>query len=169
MVTRAHKIALQPTNEQRQALLRAAGCARFAWNWGHSEWQRQYEAGEKPTANKLKRQFNAVKGREFPWLCESPKDANQQPFAHLGAAFQRFFKRQGKYPRLKKKGVARDAFYVSNDKFSVDGKAIRLPKIGAVRMREAMRFQGKVTGVTVSRMAGRWFVSIQVEAELFPC
>src|SRR5690606_27749394 len=38
-----------------------------------------------------------------------------------------------------------------------------LPKIGWVRMREALRFEGKVLGATVSRSADRWFVAIQVE------
>lgn len=66
-----------------------------------------------------------------PSIHESPKDANQQPFAHLGTAFQRFFRRQGKYPRLKKK-----ARHVTSSTFGVDGKAIRLPKIGTVRMRD---------------------------------
>ena len=30
-------------------------------------------------------------------------------------------------------------------------------------MREALRFEGKLLGATVSRSADRWFVSVQVE------
>ena len=167
-VRRAHKIALEPTGPQRQQFVRAAGCARFAWNWALAEWKRQFKAGGKPTANALKRQFNAVKGEQFPWLYESPKDANLQPFAHLNEAFQRFFKKLAKSPAFKKKGRCKDAFYVSNDKFSLDGKRVRLPRIGWVKMREALRFEGKVLGATVSRTADRWFLAVQVETELFP-
>ncbi|GHO73129.1 hypothetical protein KSD_09000 [Ktedonobacter sp. SOSP1-85] len=47
---RAHKIRLNPTPEQTNYLARAAGVARFVWNWALAEWNRQYEAGEKPTA-----------------------------------------------------------------------------------------------------------------------
>lgn len=40
----AHKIALDPNNVQATHLARAAGVARFAYNWALAEWQRQYEA-----------------------------------------------------------------------------------------------------------------------------
>jgi putative transposase len=35
----AHKIALEPT-AQRWYFARAAGTARFAWNWAPAEWRR---------------------------------------------------------------------------------------------------------------------------------
>ena len=164
--TRSHKIALEPTAEQEQAFRRAAGVARFTWNWALAEWDRQYKAGGRPTALGLKKQFNAIKGEQFPWVYDSPRDANSQPFANLGKAFVRFFNKEARHPRFKKKGKSRDAFYVANDKFRVDGKAITLPRIGNVRMREALRFEGKVTGATVSRTADRWFVAISVEVDL---
>jgi transposase, IS605 OrfB family, central region len=52
---------------------------------------------------------------------------------------------------------------VANDKFTLEGKTIRLPKIGEVAMTEELRFKGKILGATVSRTADRWFVAIQVE------
>ncbi|HEX4203430.1 MAG TPA: helix-turn-helix domain-containing protein, partial [Ktedonobacteraceae bacterium] len=45
---RAHKIRLNPTEEQKNYFARAAGIARFVWNWALAEWDRQYQAGEKP-------------------------------------------------------------------------------------------------------------------------
>ena len=167
-VKRSHRIALEPTDEQRQQFVRAAGCARFAWNWALVEWNCQYKAGDKPTANRLKRQFNTMKRDAFPWLYESPKDANLQPFTYLHEAFQRFFRKLAKRPTLKKKGRCKDSFYVSNDKFRLDGKRVRLPRIGWMKMRESLRFDGKVVGATVSRIANRWFLSVQVETEVFP-
>ena len=35
----AHKIALAPNNVQRSYLARAAGTARFAYNWALAEWR----------------------------------------------------------------------------------------------------------------------------------
>ena len=164
--TRSHKIALQPTADQEQQFKRAAGVARFTWNWALAEWNRRYKAGEKPTALGLKKQFNAIKGEQFPWVYESPRDANAQPFANLGKAFKRFFNKEARRPRFKKKNKCRDAFYVANDKFRVDGKTLTLPRIGKVRMREALRFEGKILSATVSRTAQRWFVAISVETDV---
>lgn len=170
----AHVIALAPTAKQAQALARAAGCARAAYNWALAEWGRQYQAGEKPNAYKLKKQFNAIKREEYPWILESPKDANQQAFSDLGTAFKNFFdscsgKRKGlkmRYPRFKRKHK-RDGFYVSNDKLSFSNKrrAVKLPVIGTVRLRERLRFSGKVLGARCTLRAGQWCLSVQMDVE----
>ena len=44
----AHKTALDPNRAQRLYFARAAGVARFDYNWALGEWQPQYKAGEKP-------------------------------------------------------------------------------------------------------------------------
>jgi putative transposase len=163
-----HKIALRPTPEQADYFVRACGTARMVWNWALAEWNRQYAAWQKPNAMALKRQFNAIKYREFPWIKDIHRDAHARPFEHLARAWSRFFAdiRAGKpahEPKFKKKGRCKDSFYVANDKFKVKGNVIQLPKIGNVAMAEALRFDGKILSATVSRTANRWFVAIQVE------
>jgi len=177
-----HKIALCPTPEQIDYFKRACGTARRVWNWALNEWNKQYAAGGKPNAMALKKQFNAIKytdpqwldenGR--PWLRDIHRDAHAQPFAYLAKAWERFFTdlkagKEAHAPRFKKKGRCRDSFYVANDKFRLDGKTIRLPKIGEVAMTEELRFKGKILGATVSRTADRWFVAIQVEVPDVQC
>lgn len=166
----AHKIALDLTQAQETYCKQAAGTARLCFNWGLAEWTRQYHAGEKPTAPKLKRQWNAIKYERYPWLTAIHRDAHAQPFTHLNAAFQKFFKHEAKYPTFKKKGQ-HDSFYIANDKVQVQGKRVRIPKLGWVRMREALRFTGKLMSATVSRIAQRWYVSfaVQIAATPAPC
>src|SRR3954465_13354434 len=137
----AHKIALHPTAEQATYFARACGTARFAWNWALSEWQRQYKEGGKPSEAALRKQLNAAKREHFPWMLEVTKVAPQQVIKNLGAAFKRFFEGTSKYPRFKKKGV-HDSFRAENgpETFDFDGRRIRLPVIGWVKMHEALRF-----------------------------
>jgi len=160
----AHRIALDPTVEQSIALSRACGVARFTWNWALDSWNKSYQAGEKPNANKLKLAWNKTKHELFPWVSESPKDANQRPFTNLNSAFQKFFKKAAGRPSFKKKGQ-HDSFYVSNDQFSLCDYIARLPVIGKIRMTENLRLEGKVMSGTISREAGRWFLSIHVEGD----
>jgi putative transposase len=177
----AHKIALDPTVEQSIYFARAAGTARFAWNWALAEWERQYEAGEKPNAMKLKAQWSAVRRTEFPWSLEVTKCAGSQAIMNLGSAFKNFFRdlkkakgqRKSGYPNRKKKGQCHDSFAIWNDQFEVRSRSerfgknrgeIRIPNLGWVRLREALRLDGKILGAVVSREAGRWFVSIQCES-----
>ncbi len=158
----AHRIALDPTAKQANAFARACGVARFAYNWALDEWNRQYAAGAKPDANALKAKWNAIRREQFPWVYDSPKGANAAPFRNLAKAFVAFFKGTAKRPAFHRKGE-RDSFYVESDQFRVEGRGVVLPRIGRVRMREPLRFEGKIMGTTVSRTAGRWFIAIQVE------
>jgi putative transposase len=150
----AHRIALDPTAEQSIALARACGVARFTWNWALAEWKKQYSEGCNPNASKLKKLWNTIKERAFPWVYESPKDANQQPFANLDKAFRRFFKTKHGHPQFKKRGI-HDSFYISNDKIRLSDEAIRISMIGVVKLRENLRFPGKIMAATISREADR--------------
>jgi len=164
----AHKIALAPNNVQATYFARAAGTARFAYNWALAEWQRQYEACKtdtalpKPSQMALRRQLNGIKGEQFPWMLEVTKNAPQMAIIQLGAAFKNFFAGRTKYPKFRKKGL-HDRFSLTNDQFSIDGSRIRIPHLGWVRMRETLRFTGKIMSATVSRVADKWFVSITVD------
>lgn len=165
---RAHKIALAPNNAQATHLARACGVARFAYNWALAEWTRQYEAWKvdnslpRPNQMALRRQLNAIKRSEFPWMLEVTKCAPQMAIVQLGEAFRNFFAKRVGYPKFRKKGV-HDRFSISNDQFQIKDRRIRIPNLGWVRMREALRFRGKIVSATISRVADRWFASICVE------
>jgi putative transposase len=161
-LNRAHLIQLKPTAEQKQAFAKACGTARFTYNWALACYKEALDKGEKPNIDALKKQWNASKPE---WVYESPKDANQQPFTNLKASFSKFFSKLSAFPSFKKKGQ-RDSFYVSNDKFSINGKEVRLPVIGKVKMTESLRFEGKIQSGTVSRKGDKWFLSISVQTEI---
>lgn len=164
----AHRIALDPNNVQATYMARAAGTARFAYNWALAEWKRQYEAWKddnslpKPSQAALRRQLNAIKRERFPWMLEVTKNAPQMAIIQLGQAFKNFFAGRARSPQFRKKG-AHDRFTLTNDQFAIDGSRIRIPNLGWVRMREMLRFAGKIMSATISRVADRWFVSIAVD------
>ena len=176
---RVHKIKLNPNQDQEIYFRKACGVARHAYNWALATWKRQYEAGEKPNEANLRKQYNAIKPVEFPWALEVTKCAPQQAIKNAGKAYKHFFDRikKGKkgrdvgYPKFKKKGL-RDSFRADNgpatkgaNALPADGKKIKLPIIGWIRMREAVRFSGTIQSTTVSRMADGWYISVLVETE----
>lgn len=158
----AHKIRLYPNNKQKTLLAKSCGASRFAYNWALSEWKRQYEAGEKPNEAKLRRDLNAIKKEQFPWMYEVSKCCPQQAIKDLGTAFSRFFKGLAKYPHFKKKFV-HDSFYLDNLNFRLRNGKVHLSRIGEIRIRESLRFEGKLIAATISREANQWYISIQVE------
>ena len=182
----AHRIRLVPIAAQERYFQRACGVARFAYNWALAEWQRLYLAGEKPNEVALRKMLNATKHQQFPWMREVTKNAPQQAIKNLGRAYTNFFDDLAKYrrselpwkrvraPKFKKKGV-RDAFRADNgtdqthpDAVRVEGRRVKLPIIGWVKMREEVRFAGTIRSVTISRRADGWYASFHVETYFEP-
>ena len=167
----AHKIALDPNQSQQTYFARACGTARFASNWALAEWKRQYWAGEKPSEASLRRQLKQHQGRTVPVDEGDDQNAPQQAIKNLGTAFKNVFAGTGKCPQFKKQGQ-HDSFRGDNgsdeqhaNAVEVNGKRGKLPVIGGVKMREALRFDGNIKSAVVSRTADRWFVSLTVEME----
>ena len=182
----AHRIRLVPTPEQDSYFRRACGIARFAYNWALAQWKQQYEAGEKPSEAALRKSLNALKDEQFPWMREVTKNAPQQAIKNLGRAYANFFEDLAKYrrgempwkrvraPKFKKKGN-NDRFRADNgpdkkhpDAVCVDGKRVRLPIVGWVRMREEVRFAGRILSVAISRQADAWYASFSIDVEYEP-
>jgi putative transposase len=172
---KAHKIRLNPTPDQDVYFRKAAGTARFVYNWGLAEWKRHKgeHPGEEHGAMALKKDFNALKGDRFPWVYDVAKDVAEGAFANLAAALKNYFdskngKRQGGrvgFPKFKSKKNKRQSFHLNNDKIDVADHALYVPKLGWINMAESLRLAGKIMGAVVSRQAGRWSVSIAVEIE----
>lgn len=161
-MNRSHKIRLDPSPAQESYFRRACGCVRLAYNWGLAEWKAQHEAGFKPTAFAIKKKFNAIKRTEFPFVAEVSKWGPERAFANLDKAFKSFFAKRTSFPKFKKKGH-RDSFYTDGSVIRTEGKRVRLPVIGWIKMREPLRFAGKLVNGTVSCVAGKWFISLSVE------
>ena len=178
---KGHVIRLKPNNKQATYFAKACGVARFAYNWALSEWQRQYQADKtyrdycttnnlpiddsqlnKPSQGKLRKQLNAIKREQYPFMLEVTKCSPQMAIIQLGDAFNRFFKGLAKYPKSRKKGRD-DRFTLSNDQFRIDGQRIKIPNLGWVKMFEPLRFDGKTLSAKVFKKGGEWFVSVAVE------
>lgn len=169
---RAHKIRINPTPEQEQYLCQACGVARFCYNWGLESWRKQYEAGEKPSAYALKKQLNAVKRQEFPWMYDVSKCAVDTGFRNLNAAFKNFFRRckngdaKKGYPNFKSKRRSKQSFRMDGGRVKLDGYWIKLERLDEpINIAEVLRLDGKITSVTISKNGEYWYAAINVEVE----
>src|SRR6266704_1580108 len=181
-VNRSHVIRLNTTPEQEVYFRKACGVARHAYNWALARWKEYRRDGKRVKMKDLKAEYNKIKAEQFPWCYEVTKCAPEHEFTHLGQAFANYWrmKEEGTQPKLKHprkdgeeagfphfKSKKRDrlSFYLANDKFSVHGQTLRVPKLGDVNMTEELRILGKIRSATISYQAGWWFVSIAVEHE----
>lgn len=170
----AHKIELKPTKDQITYLTKACAVDRFTYNWALTRYKEQlalYKASkdvkDRPNINQLKKEFNLIKKEQFAWVMEVTKCAAEQPFANLKTAFSKFFKQLSKFPAYHRRDK-KQSFYLSNDKFSIKNKSVRVPRLGAVKLTETLKFSGKIMSGVISSKGGRWFISIAVDISDYP-
>ncbi|OQC16347.1 MAG: putative transposase [Firmicutes bacterium ADurb.Bin080] len=167
-ITIAHKIQLAPNNKAITYFRKAFGCARFAYNWGLSKWKENYDKGLKKNVLEIKKEFNALKKDQFPFVYDVSKYVVQQPFINLDLAVKKYFRdlksKKSSYPQYKKKSSSKDSFYIGGNVVTItDKRYIKIPKLGKVKMLEELRFSGKIKGITVSKKNDKYYVSIQME------
>lgn len=164
----SHKIELKPNNKAITHFRKAFGCSRLAYNWGLAKWQEYYKQGIKKSHYDLKKEFNSIKKSEFPFVYEVSKYATQQPFNNLNLAFQKFFRdlKQGviSYPKFKKKSYTKGSYYIGGDQIVIkDDKYLKVPNLGLVKLREKLRFNGKINSLTISQSGNKFYASFSME------
>lgn len=167
-LTISHKIELVPNNKAKTHFKKAFGCSRLAYNWGLAKWQEYYKQGIKKSHLELKKEFNAIKKEQYPFVYEVSKYATQQPFLNLNLAFNKFFKdlKQGKisYPKFKKKREGFGSYYIGGDQVIIkDNKYLKIPNLGNVKLREKLRFIGTINSVTISQKADKFYASFSMQ------
>ncbi|NEP60847.1 MAG: transposase [Symploca sp. SIO2G7] len=168
------KTRLEPTNKQVTQFRKACGVSRHAYNWGNAlilgilKEQETNKSVKVPSAIDLHKRLVAEVKSANPWYYQTSKNVPQQALANLRKAWDRCFKKTSKQPRFKKKGQ-RDSFYLeggtkAKPKIVNDGKRVKLPTIGWVRLSEPLPVTA-VHNCVISRQADEWFVAIKVEIE----
>lgn len=112
IVNRAYKIKLRLNDKERAYLSQCVGAARYVYNWALAAHEAYWAEHEKSVhvVNQLKKDFNAIKDEVCPWIYQYPYTLVEAEFAHLQAAFDRFWKerKQGlvaqRIARLKQQG-----------------------------------------------------------------
>ncbi len=168
LISISHKIELVPNNKAKTHFKKAFGCSRLAYNWGLAKWQEYYKQGIKKSHLDLKKEFNSIKKEKFPFVYEVSKYATQQPFLNLNLAFNKFFKDLKKskvsYPKFKKKRENFGSYYIGGDQIIIkDDKYLKVPNLGLVKMREKLRFNGKINSCTISQSGDKFNASFSLQ------
>lgn len=162
---RAIKLRLYPTKEQAEELDFQFGAARWVFNDAleqrSSLWKER--KGSISRSDLIKRLPRLKSAPETAWLKRGDSQAMQQSIMHLDEAFQRFFRKRGRYPRFKSKHGRQAISYPQRVRV-VGGSRLYLPKVGDVRAVLHRPVEGEIKTVTVSREpTGKFFASILVE------
>jgi putative transposase len=172
MILRAYKVQLDVNNKQQALLSQHIGCARWAYNWALAKKKDAFDKKERiPNAIDLHKELNKLKKTDYSWFYDSSKASPQNALRDCDKAFQNFFTRckkkvKGKkgFPKFKSKKNEKQSFRLDGF-ISVKSDFIKLPRIGKLKLAEKgyVPTDCKILSATISRRAGKWFVSVQVE------
>jgi putative transposase len=169
----AYRFRLYPTDEQRTALAKTFGCARYVYNWALDLRTQSYcEEGKSVSYTDTSKALTKLKRDEdHEWLKEPSSVALQQSLRNLESAFQNFFDGRAGYPSFKRKHGKETARLASNA-FTLYGKSLSAAKgPGALNVRWSRDLPDtcNVTSVTLTKdSAGRYFVSLTCTEEKDP-
>ena len=170
---KTHKIALDPNQQQRREFARNCGVARAAYNFA-VETLKNVPQGEKwPSDFDINKQWNAHKNEhkdDKPWLKEAHAYGGMHAIVQqFGAARRNFLAKRARFPKFHTRKQGRDSYCIAAKSTGLRWERrgtrarVKVPKIGWVRMREALRFTGPIQCATISRTADRWYISITVD------
>jgi putative transposase len=174
MTMRAYKLRLYPNAEQRGALNRYFGSARWTWNRSLEYRTKAYRRrGESVTGIDFSRLLTRLKRTDrYGWLKATPATVLVNKLRHQDQAFKNFFAGRAKYPRFKKRGHAEavtfqiDARQVKRRR-EWDGGKIVVPGLGTIRYRGSNHPRQMPKLVTIRRDAcGQYHASFAVEADI---
>lgn len=166
-INKTFKYRLYPTKEQEVLLARHFGAKRFIFNHFLDQRKAAYLEAKKSLSyyDNAKSLTEIKHTEEFKWMKEINSQSLQASLRDLDTAYNRFFAKQGKFPRFKSKHD-KQSFRIPQNVYYSEGK-LDIPKFrNPIRVKEDRPLSGTILFATVSKSAtGKYFVSITCETE----
>ena len=171
---KSYKIEIKPTNEQILKINKTIGVCKFVYNFYISKNKEIYELTKKfMSANDFSKWINndfVPNNPSYSWIKEVSSKAIKQSIINAETSFKRFFKKQAKFPRYKKKSDTNTKMYLPKNNetdWTIERHRVKIPMLGFVRLKEFgyIPIKSIIKSGTVSKQADKYFVSILVEEE----
>ena len=163
--TKGYKFRLYPNKTQKNLLNKILGCCRFVYNRFLAVRKESWENEKKSVGYTQTSSMLTQLKKEISWLNEADSIALQQSLRNLDTAYQNFFKNDRGYPKFKSKKNHRQTYRTMG--IRIEGKRIRLPKVGSIKFEQSREIHGKILSATITRTATeKYFVSLCVEEDI---
>jgi len=161
---RAYRFRIYPNHDQQVLFGKTFGCCRFIYNRMLSDKKDWYEKH-----HEMLRTTPAQYKKEYEWLKEVDSLALANVQLHLEAAYRKFFREEkAGFPRYKTKRHNRQSYTtnVVNNNIRLEGKRLRLPKAGEVKivLHRQIPQEAVLRSVTIVREgSGKYYACILCE------
>jgi len=167
-VLKAYKYRIYPTKTQITLIEKHFGSTRFLYNYFLDYRQKEYVKGNKKVNyNSTQSMLTELKKQEeYKWLNECGSQALQMSLRGLDTAFQRFFKKQGGYPKFHSKRNTHQSFTTPQN-IKVANNRVYFPKFVKDGIKTKVHRQIPKNSIlkqaTISRQNNQYFISILID------
>ncbi len=171
---KAYKVEIKPTLEQAEKIRQTIGVCRVVYNLFLQHSKERYDKGEKFIGAKtysvwFNNEF-IPNHPEFSWVKSVSSKAVKQAMTNAEVAFKRFFKKQGGYPKFKKKRNQDCKVYSPKNNpndFKIERHRAKVPYLGYVCLKEFgyVPLHNNVRSCTISFKAGKYFIAFLMDVE----
>ena len=167
VLNRAIKMRIYPDNEQRHKIDVTLSHCRYIYNKMLERntviYKRRKEHHNYYAMQDL---LPEMKGY-LPWLKEADSQALKYACRQLNTAFEKFFHKQGGYPKFHSKRGKQSYTTTNASVICVESHRVKLPCLGWARTSDKRIPDGKICYATISHDTdGRYYVSICYEKEM---
>ena len=178
---KAFKTEIKPTNQQKIKIEQSIGVCRYLYNsyvaknielYNEFKEEKIDKKDAFMSANSFDKYINnEVKVLEdFSFINTGGSKARKKAICDAETSFKRFFKGLGGFPRFKKKKNQDVSIYFPKSNktdWKIDRHRLNIPTLKWVRLKEFgyIPTSGIVRSGTVSKKAGRYFVSVLIEVK----
>ena len=140
---KSYKTEINPTQEQKQKINRTIGTCRFIYNFYLAHNKEIYEKESRFVSGYdfskwLNNKF-IPNNPEYLWIKDVSSKAVKHSIMDGDKAFKRFFKKQSRFPKFKKKGRNNvKAYFPKNNKtdWLIERHRLKIPTLGFVQLKE---------------------------------
>lgn len=166
ILNRAIKMRIYPDDEQRHKIDVTLNHCRYIYNKMLERNTVIYKRRKEHLNYYAMQNLLPEMKNYLPWLKEADSKALQYACRQLNTAFEKFFHKQGGYPRFHSKRGKQSYTTTSVSTICVESHKVKLPCLGWIRTSETRIPDGKLCYATVGREAdNRYYVSITYKAE----
>ena len=175
---KSYKTEINPTIEQKQIIRKTIGVCRYIYNFYLAYNKEIYEKEKRfVTANEFSKWLNndyIPNNSDCCWIKEVSSKSIKQSILNGEKSFKRFFKRQSRFPKFKKKNKSDvKMYFVKTDTTVIipcERHRIKIPTLGWIKLKEKGYIPTNyntyiIKSGTVSIKAGRYYVSVLVEEQ----
>jgi putative transposase len=170
-IFKSFKFRIYPTKDQEILLAKHFGANRFVFNYYLNSRKESYLGEDKKSLNYYDNANDLTqlkKNEDYIWLKEINSQSLQSSIRNLDTAYNKFFRKQTKFPRFKSK-YDRQSFKIPQNVLIKDNK-LNIPKFKeGIKINLHQEIEGKIMFATISKSTtDKYYVSITCEVNHKP-